>query len=522
MRAHAAEALGAAAIALLMTLVIAAPVLRAPSERVFGADIVGRHHDPFTVMEQFSRPMSLGVYSQPVTDLTGAAIARATGPVAAYNWLVLLSFPLSAAAAYLLARHLALPPAGALLAALLFAFSPFHVAHAAYHPHIAQTQWIPLYLLALWRCMDRGSAGAVAFLVAATAAVTLSNFYGGLIAAVITPVAVGCAFAAARLRHGGALLVTLATLAVLAVVGLSFAWWTAPSVVADPSAFAFPREDLFRYSAKWWSYLVPPASHPLLGDFARGIWTDWNVKEGLLEHQVSLGWGVVALGLVAIYGWFTPEGRFARLAAVPILAVVALFALVCSLSPERTVSGITLTRPSALLYSIAPMFRAYARFGVVVQLMAALLAGIGASWLVARSTRTARIACTVLVALAISEYAVWPGALWRDVLPTAAHRWVMNQTQASRVLDCAPMDAESSSILWLTGGRITPRDGSFAGCADPALGIRLAGAGFTQVLVRDASERQWLRDHAAEEDLRLQAHFGDADVFALTASEPAP
>src|SRR5204863_4454180 len=132
-----------------------------------------------------------GLYSQPITDLTGAAIARFTGAVSAYNWLVLLSFPLSAATAYLLARHLALRPAAALFAALLFAFSPFHLAHAAYHPHIAQTQWLPLYLLALWRCMDDATWIAMGFLAVATAAVTLSNFYGGLIAAVITPVAIG-------------------------------------------------------------------------------------------------------------------------------------------------------------------------------------------------------------------------------------------------------------------------------------------------------------------------------------------
>ena len=44
---------------------IAAPVLRAPSERVFGMEIVGRHHDPFTVMAQFARPIGFGVYSQP-------------------------------------------------------------------------------------------------------------------------------------------------------------------------------------------------------------------------------------------------------------------------------------------------------------------------------------------------------------------------------------------------------------------------------------------------------------------------
>ena len=73
---------------------------------------------------------------------------------------------------------------------MAYAFSPFHLAHAAYHPHVAQIQWMPLYLLALWRCLDRPSPPAVAFLAVATIAVTLSNFYAGLIAAVITPVAV--------------------------------------------------------------------------------------------------------------------------------------------------------------------------------------------------------------------------------------------------------------------------------------------------------------------------------------------
>ena len=190
MRGRIAEVAAVSAIAVIVTVAMAAPVLRAPSERLFGMEIVGRHYDPFIVMEQFARPISVGVYSQPVTDITGALLARISGAVAAYNWLVLLSFPLAAAAAYLLARHLALSPAGATVAAMAYAFSPFHLAHAAYHPHIAQTQWMPLYLLALWRCLDEASPVAVGFLGAATLAVTLSNFYGGLIAAVITPVAV--------------------------------------------------------------------------------------------------------------------------------------------------------------------------------------------------------------------------------------------------------------------------------------------------------------------------------------------
>ncbi|MEO5895770.1 MAG: hypothetical protein ABIS06_08735, partial [Vicinamibacterales bacterium] len=139
------------AVALLVSLFLAAPVLQAPSERVFGRETVGRHHDPFTVMKQFERPVTRGIYMQPFTDVPGALLARIAGPVPAYNWLILATFPLSAAATYLLAGHLKLSQGSAILAAFAFAFSPFHLAQAAYHPHIAQTQWLPVYLLALWR-----------------------------------------------------------------------------------------------------------------------------------------------------------------------------------------------------------------------------------------------------------------------------------------------------------------------------------------------------------------------------------
>lgn len=93
------------AAAVAITLVMAAPVLWAPSIRLFGTEIVGRNHDPFTVMAQFEHPPPLAWYSQPVTDLPGAALARVVGSVAAFNWLVLVSFPLSAVDLETILRH---------------------------------------------------------------------------------------------------------------------------------------------------------------------------------------------------------------------------------------------------------------------------------------------------------------------------------------------------------------------------------------------------------------------------------
>jgi len=524
LRGRLAEVLAVSAAAGIVTVAIAAPVLRAPSERVFGMEIVGRHYDPFTVIQQFGRPMTLGVYSQPVTDLAGTLLARMAGAVAAYNWLVLLSFPLSAAAAYLLARHLTLSPLAAAVAAMAYAFSPFHLAQAAYHPHIAQTQWMPLYLLALWRCLDDASPAAVAFLGMATIAVTLSNFYGGLIAAVTTPFAIGAYwFTRGRTAHAArSLVVTIGALGVLSAAGLAYVWWAAPSVLVNAKAFGFAPGDAFRYSAKWWGYLVPPVANPLLGATARRIWTAAGVREGLLEQQVSLGWGIVALGLIAIPLRPTRVRDNGQPASrVPVLVIVAVAALLCSLSPERTIAGFRFIRPSALLHDWLPMFRAYARFGMVVQLMAALLAGIGVDRLRRAGASGARIACVVLVAIAAGEYAVWPPALWRDVLPTPAHRWVTGQPGVVRALDCTPFSRESESVQWLTGYRVVMLGGAIDDCTEPNLSRKLSANGYTHLLVRhDTADGPWIAAHVAPDGFRPVAAFDAGRVWAVTAPLP--
>ncbi len=539
-----AEVASVSALAVVVTLVIAGPVLRAPSERVFGMEIVGRHHDPFTTMEQFERPISIGVYSQPVTDISGALLARVSGGVAAYNWLVLLSFPLSAVAAYLLARQLRLSPPGATVAAMAYAFSPFHLAHAAYHPHIAQTQWVPLYFLALWRCLDEASPLAIGFLGVATMAVTLSNFYAGMIVAVITPVGVAAYWlVTSRSDNRGIrrLGITVGSLVLLAACGMAYASYAAGPVLTNGATFAFPRADLFRYSAKWWSYLMPPVASPIVGAAARRVWTGVGITEGLLEQQVSLGWGVVALGLIAIIRWVVSardvrsanesererplpsnDGQQpASLARVPIVVMVALAALLCSLSPERTIGAFTFVRPSSFLYLVVPMFRSYSRFGVVVQLMAVLLAGMGVEYLRRTGSRRAQIACVALVALTVCEYAVWPPQMFRDVLPAEAHRWVMRQRDPLRVLDCTPLNQESESVQWLTAARVTMLGGSIGDCTEPHLPQKLAATGYTHLLVRRDAGGRSLTDHSEPEGLRLAARFDDGQVFAVTAQRPA-
>jgi hypothetical protein len=481
------------AMALAATLVMAAPVLVAPRERLFGSrdTLVPAepNRDPLVVIEQLRTGSVPGPYLQPVTDLPGRALARIVGPVAAYNVLVLATFPLAAAAAYLLARYVLGCHLAALAAGLAYAFLPFHVAQAAHHPHVAQTQWLPLYFLALWRCLDRPGPRRASFLLAATAAVVLSNFYGGFIAAVSTPGALIAWVAVAPRRPVEPVLrrlaLTSATLAAAATAGFLFAWAT--GVAGQLGAYRFPRSDLFLHSARWWSYLLPPADHPLAGPLANAVWAGRSEPLALLEQQVGLGWSLLILAAVPLWAAMRGDRTSLAVRSAPVLAAVAVIALACSLSPERTVGGWTFVRPAALLYEMAPMFRAYARFGAVVGLMTALLAGAGAARLWRLPGSAGRGAALLLLGLAVVEEAPLPPWRWRDVLPTRAHRALAARTGPLRVLDCvAPSRVSDVLAAPLLGHEVAFLGASALDeCGGPAFAEQLNALGFTHAVVRE-------------------------------------
>jgi hypothetical protein len=519
------------AVALAATLLMAAPVALAPSERLFGSGQTfarqDPNRDPFIVIEQFQTGQIPGPYLQPLTDLPGRALARLVSPVEAYNILILGTFPLSAAAAYLLARYVLGSHLGALVAGMAYAFLPFHVAHATNHLHVAQTQWLPLYFLALWRCLDRPDLRRASLLLASAAAVVFSNFYGGLVAAVLSPVAL-VAYGVVSPRRPGEgrrrrLVLTGLTLAAAAAACLLRVHRVAPTVLLRPGVFAFPRSDLFLYSAKWWSYLVPTVDHPLAGSRVREFWAGRGLEAALLEQQVGVGWSLLVLGAVPIWLWLRGDRASLAVRSAPVLASLAGAALFCSLSPERRIGSFTFVRPSALLYEVAPMFRAHARFGVVVGLMTALLAGAGVARLWRRPGSEGRLAALLLLGLTALEFAPFPPCRWRDVLPTRAHRWLAAQPGSLRVLDCVPPSRSSDS--WAPS--LLDHEVSLLGvpnfddCGEPRLGDKLRAMGYTHVVVRrDSTIGRWLAANPLPEGLARGPGFEDSWILEVKAERP--
>jgi hypothetical protein len=506
--------------ALALTAAAAWPVIVDPYNRLFGHELVGREHDPFTVMDQWAAGYVPPPYFQPATDGPGIALTPALGRVPAFNLITLLSIPATAVLAFAHARYVIGSMPGAIVAALLFGLAPFHLAHAAYHVHVAQVQWIPLFFLTIWRLLDRPTPARAASAAGALLLVTAASVYLGFFAAVVGLAAAttGAPRVADR-RRRTALLWSVAAFATAGAVMLAAVLITSPQLLTATNAFAFGSETVAQHTASWRSFVAPPPDHPLLNPLAERIWPVDPRQPGFVEQQLSLGFSVLALAAIGLIGASDRSGRLASL-RWPLL-VAGLVAFVCSLPPTVRLGSLDLPMPSQVLHAGAPMFRAYARFGVFVSLVLTTAAGAGAAWLLSRRSRAARATLAILLSAAVIEY-VPPVPLWRDVLPTPAHRALIDRRDA-RVLDCTTASAGATAGLsWLMKAEVVPASGAVADCFEPELGHKLAAFGFTHVILRrDVDRLGWIANGANPHGTARMLTFPEAALVDVRTPKPS-
>ena len=267
-------------------------------------------------------------FTQPGTDWTGAAIARLAGPVAAYNLIVLLSFPLAAASTDLLVFLLTGSSLGSAWAGLMVMLAPYHLAHAAYHPHVAQIGWQALALAAIVAFVDRPSALRAGGVAISMAWLGATDFYGGFIGLVLAPVV---AIARVATQPAGtrdsrapaaAGLIAVGSVATLAAVG----WW----LHARPRRAAVQRGPGADVPRALVGVFLPPVDQPWWGDRSVQVIGEAGVLPAIVELQLTPGF--VALGLAA---WGTrvafTSGRAQERAAAGVALAIVTAATMASL-----------------------------------------------------------------------------------------------------------------------------------------------------------------------------------------------
>jgi hypothetical protein len=285
--------------------------------------------------------------------------------------------------------------------------------------------------------------------------------------------------------------------------------------------------DLYTFSARISAYLVPSPRNPLFH------WVADTHPSDLTEETLYPSYTMLALALVAVVlaarrsGWFS---RDERRVTVFTLAALALVAFVWSLPPTYHVAGLTVSTPSRVTEVLAPMYRVYSRFGVLVDFAVIALAALGLSALVARGGRW-RLATPLAAILVFLE--ILPGNV-PALDARAAPAWVAwLQREPRGIVATYPVTFLGQDTWWQT----LDRDPQFdvvgnARQYDPAQreeGIRLLAGSLSAPLTAEILSSEGVRYVVVHDDtarrqrtipagsFSVRARFGTVGIYSVHA-----
>lgn len=327
------------------------------------------------------------------------------GSVPIFNLLFLLSYVLTGYATWLLVLRLTGSRLAGLIAGLVFTFCPYKWTHAQGHLNLIYTQWIPLFLLCL---LDTLSARRWRFPLFAGLFLLLQLYsdlqYSIFLLLLAAPVVLDVLL---RRRAARGAWARLALVLIVALVGsLPLLLAGRRALAAEGQFFASRSVTRPQFSADLEGYLRPPVNHPVLGGFSASFSSGG-------ERTVFLGWTAALLALLGAF-------RGKRKTAVWLVSALAFVLL--SLGPVIHVHGRALVRNRVyeLVRANLPgleSLRTPGRFGLVVTLCVAVLAGFGVASLAARLRRPrSYLLAGALGALLLFEFAI-PSWIARATLP---------------------------------------------------------------------------------------------------------
>jgi len=355
---------------------------------------------------------------QPTWRWSVIALTKIDGEIFTFNFLVLASFFLSGLTMYFLARHVGAARGAAFIAGAAFMLCPYHVWHSYQHLTLAAVQWIPLYLLALFRLRERPTVPRAVACGLVFAVVMLENYwYGGFMVLLTALFVIVSLIWKARQREGLALREVLCAMIALVVGAAAVTPWVGPIAQRSlegkeplwPAMPVYQRapEDAAALAASPLDYVRPPSNHPLWGKaFAEPRFAQ--------EKTIYVGIVILALAFVGLAASARRGGG--TLFAAIFFAMLIFVAFNLSLAPFAVVGN-----------SIAPMFRAYARLAVLAEAALCVLAAMGLSAIAAK-TRWGNAALACAFALVVLDFAYIPAQSVTDVSKTpAVYKWLAEQ-----------------------------------------------------------------------------------------------
>ena len=345
----------------------------------------------------------LGHTLNPFNGLMGIPLLRVLSPTQAHNVVIIFSFVVAGLTTFWLAYYLTRAYWPSIIAGCIFAFSPYHFAHAEGHMNLVSLEWIPLFLLFWMMLLTRprlwlGLAAALTLLL-----VMLCDYYYFLYAVLAAGFLVvwiaiqqrDALFFTRRTYRGPLLLFLFGVLATSGVLVIALLRMQA----RDPL--------LTDYLPQHFSLdlLAPfiPGGHWRFAELTQAFWS--RLPGNIHETSVYVGWAVIALLVYVVI-----KRRQVTMPSLPYWYFLLFFFAIMSLGPVlhiwgRQVSDIKLPYDLIFRRLFPPLrvSRVPLRMIVMVFLSASVISAAGFKLLFQRSRRTQIAAALLLVLLAV-EY----------------------------------------------------------------------------------------------------------------------
>jgi hypothetical protein len=376
------------------------------------------------------------VIAQPLSDGLLGGLAQLWNEIAAMNLFAAAGFSTTSLATYALLKRLGLGASASFLAGLVFGFCPAAVMQVlGGHAAFAFNAFVPLFVLALFHNRERRSTSSAFWLAASFAAVCFTALYIGYFSLYLGLFFLIFDYVTCPAQGRRAML-----LAYVKSAGFALLLLLPVELPALREQLDAPRESLARsghvrdfnelvvFSARAWDYFIPSIDHPVLGGIAETFSRRNLHGSNLFEQTLYLGIApmvLLASGLLlAFRGGMSAQHQGLFL----FFATAALWMFLVSLPPKI---GSGVPTPSFFAYEVAPMFRVYARAGLLVCLFVACAAAVVLThW--QRVLAPGRFRLLYVLALALVAFEYWsvrPGPVHPLTTPQV-YRWLESQDDA--------------------------------------------------------------------------------------------
>jgi len=419
--------------------------------------------------------MHVGQSLYPIWTLLNTTLSKLTDIIFTYNFNILLSFMLSGLFMYLLSFYITRNKIISFISAIIYNFCPYHFVRSWQHLGLSQIQFLPLYLLSLFLVFDNPNKKRILFAAICLFFVSSFDFYYSYFMYTVTIIFILFTLIQKKLNHKlkitKNLIIVLILSAFLTGIGILPNIKTTVTGIKSSTTSAWsvkkPFEDLFSQSARPLSYLLPATTHPIFGKFTENFVGSTLYGESFTEHTLYLGWIPLILAFVAVRRWrknkqdrqVTPSTAL-RAGKSPeqvkenfyigFFIFLAIVAWLFSQPPWWQIGPVKVYMPSFFMYKVLPMYRAYCRFGIVLMLAVAVLAGFGLKFVLERfKTRKTKIAiATLFCGLVLFEFWNWPPYKVIDVSKApGVYSWLKNQP-GDIVIAEYPLDADTPNEMY--------------------------------------------------------------------------